>query len=239
MENKVSYNSLVWSIILGISLIVTGIIFSNAFIKSRMGERVVNVKGLAEREVDADVVIWPLTFIETGNDLAALQKSIDAKREIVTSFLVQAGFKLSEIAQSAPKIRDNQAQEYGTKSESKYRFIAQTTVILNSENVQLVKSTMEKAGSLVSRGVAIASDWQSRTEFLFKGLNKIKPEMIEEATKNARNAAEKFAHDSGSKLGKIKSATQGLFTITDRDMNSPDKKNVRVVTVVEYYLADD
>jgi hypothetical protein len=98
---------------------------------------------------------------------------------------------------------------------------------------------MEKAGGLVAQGVAIVSDWQNRTEFLFKGLNAIKPAMIGEATKNARSAAEKFAHDSGSKLGKIKNATQGLFAITDRDMNSPDKKNVRVVTVVEFYLADD
>jgi len=181
----------------------------------------------------------PLAFTETGNDLAVLQKTIDGKREIVTKFLIDAGFKSLEITQSAPKIRDNQAQEYGTKSESKYRYIAQTTVLLNSENVLLVKSTMEKAGSLVGQGVAIVSDWQNRTEFLFKGLNSIKPEMIEEATKNARSAAEKFAHDSESKLGKIRNATQGLFTITDRDINSPDKKNVRVVTVVEYSLLDD
>jgi uncharacterized protein len=239
MENKPLQHSLIWSIILGLSLIGTGIIFSNAFIKARMGERIVNVKGLAEREVDADFAIWPLTFTETANDLVGLQKTIDGKRDIVTKFLVNAGFKPSEIAQSAPKIRDNQAQEYGAKSESHYRYIAQTTVLLTSENVQLVKATMEKAGGLVAQGVAIVSDWQNRTEFLFKGLNAIKPAMIEEATKNARSAAEKFAHDSGSKLGKIKNATQGLFAITDRDMNSPDKKTVRVVTVVEFYLADD
>lgn len=239
MDNKSSMHAVIWSLILGSSLIVTGIILGNALSGIKSVDRFVTVRGLAEREVSADLAIWPLTFIETGNDLSALQKTIDEKRTIISAFLVQTGFKPTEISQSAPKIRDNQAEVYGQEVKNKFRYISQTTVLLRSENVSLLKQAMENAGKLVSQGVVLAMDWQNRNEFLFTGLNTIKPEMIEEATMNARNAAEKFAKDSGSKLGKIRSATQGLFTISDRDMNSPDRKNVRVVTTVEYYLVDE
>jgi hypothetical protein len=105
--------------------------------------------------------------------------------------------------------------------------------------VPAVKTAAEKAGELIGKGIVLVGENYGRTtEFLFTGLNDIKPAMIQEATKNAHTAAEQFAKDSGSKVGKIKNASQGLFTITDRDMNTPDKKNVRVVTTVEYYLND-
>jgi hypothetical protein len=224
---------------IGAGIVVAAILLTHAFIANKAGERFINVKGLAEREVDADLAMWPVTFTETDNSLAALQISIDAKRQIVTKFLQEKGFQAGEISQTAPKIRDNQAESYSPKNDNKFRYIAQTTVLLRSNKVGLVKGALEKAGVLVGQGIVLANDWQSRTEFLFTALNVIKPMMIEEATKNARDAAEKFAKDSGSKIGKIRSATQGLFTITDRDSNSPDKKNVRVVTTVEYFLIDE
>ncbi|MFI5251269.1 MAG: SIMPL domain-containing protein [Bacteroidota bacterium] len=239
MENKLSIIHVVMSVVLGVSIIISAIIFSKAFITARRGDRIVNVKGLAEREVDADVAIWPITFTVTGNDLGALQKSIDGNRDIIAGYLAGAGFTASEISQSIPKIRDNQAEVYGKDQQNKFRYIALTTVLLRSNKVALVKQAMENAGVMVSKGVVVVQDWQSKNEFMFTGLNKIKPEMIEEATVNARNAAEKFAKDSGSKLGRIRSATQGLFTVTDRDINTPEKKNVRVVTTVEYYLVDE
>ncbi len=238
-DNKPVIGAALLGVLLGLGIAVAAGIFGNAFIRARAGDRFVSVKGLAEREVDADLAIWPITFTETGNDLGSLQKAIDAKRDVVTAFLRRLGFTAAEISQAAPKIRDTQTETYGTKSETRYRYIAQITVLLRSENVARVKEAMEEAGTLVGQGVALASDWQGRTEFLFKGLNKIKPEMIEEATTNARSAAEKFAKDSGSRIGKIRNASQGLFSITDRDMNSPDRKNVRVVTTVEYYLIDE
>ena len=220
-------------------IVIAAFVISHAYITARSGDRFVSVKGLAEREVDADLVIWPVAFTETDNSLSALQISIDAKRQIVTKFLQEEGFQPSEISQSAPKIRDNQAETYAPKSDNKFRYVAQTTVLLRSNKVNLVKEAIEKAGVLVGQGVVLANDWQSRTEFLYTGLNAIKPMMIEEATKNAHEAAEKFAKDSGSKIGKIRSATQGVFTIADRDSNSPDKKNIRVVTTVEYFLVDE
>ena len=110
---------------------------------------------------------------------------------------------------------------------------------MRSLDVAAVKKAIEKSGDLVGQGIVLgAEQWNSRTEFLFTGLNRVKPEMIEAATMSAREAAEKFAKDSGSTVGKIRTATQGLFTITNRDENSPDLKLVRVVTTVEYYLVD-
>ena len=98
---------------------------------------------------------------------------------------------------------------------------------------------MELSGELVAKGIVLSESWENRTEFLYTSLNDIKPEMIREATLNAREAADKFAEDSGSKVGKIRKATQGFFNIRDRDANSPDKKVVRVVTTIEFFLADD
>ncbi len=119
------------------------------------------------------------------------------------------------------------------------RFRMQKTITLRSSNVKLIKETMELSGELVANGIVLSESWENRTEFLFTSLNSIKPEMIREATLNAREAASKFAEDSGSKVGKIRKATQGFFDIRDRDANSPDKKVVRVVTTIEFFLADD
>jgi len=111
-------------------------------------------------------------------------------------------------------------------------------VTLRARDVPAVKKTMEKAGTLVTKGVVLVQDWENRTQFLFEGFNAIKPAMIEEATVSAREAAAKFAKDSGSRIGRIRTASQGLFTITDRDPNSAERKVVRVVTTVEYSLDD-
>jgi hypothetical protein len=233
-------NGLLNTIVLGIAIAVAGISIGVGFFKGRAGDRYVTVKGLAEREVNADLAVWPITFKVAENTLGAVQTGIDQSRQNITEFLIEAGFTEDQISYSAPNITDTQAERmYGNQSRSPYRYLAQATVTSRSTNVVLVKDTMEKSGALVGKGVVLAEQsWQNPTEFLFTSLNDIKPEMIEAATKNAREAAEKFALDSGSKVGKIRNATQGYFSITDRDQNSPDVKNVRVVTTVQYYLVD-
>jgi len=227
-------------VILGICIAVAGVSIGIGFYQGRAADRYVTVKGLAEREMDADLAVWPITFKVTENSLVLCQKEIDRSRDTITGFLEEAGFMVDQISYSAPKITDTQAERmYGSESVSKYRFVAQATVTTRSKNVQLVKSTMEQSAVLVGKGIVLAEQsWQNPTEFLFTGLNDIKPEMIEEATKNAREAAEKFAMDSESKIGKIRNASQGYFSITDRDQNSPDVKRIRVVTTVQYYLVD-
>jgi len=230
----------VLGIAVGLGICIAGLSVSNAVYKLRASQRYVTVKGLAEREVDADLVVWPLTFEVASSDLNDLQKQVDAKRQTVRQFLTAAGFEEAEISQAAPRIRDTESEvQYGQAVPPKFRYIAQATLTLRTNKVPVVKAAIEKAGELIGKGIVLVGENYGRTtEFLFTGLNEIKPAMIEEATKNAHKAAEQFAKDSGSKVGKIRSASQGLFTITDRDMNSPDKKNVRVVTTVEYYLND-
>lgn len=224
-------------LILGLCIAFAGIAIGLGIYKGRSSDRYVTVKGLAEREVKADLAIWPITFRVTGNSLSALQRDIDAGRSAVTSFLRDAGFAQEAISYSVPRINDTQA--FGSSVVTPYRYVADVTVTSRSENVDLVKQTMEKSGALVGKGVALTADnWQTPTEFIYTALNTIKPEMIEEATKDARAAAEKFATDSGSLVGKIRSATQGYFSISNRDANSPDIKLIRVVTSVEFYLVD-
>jgi len=226
--------------LLTLGILLGGIAIGSGFYFSRISDRFVTVKGLAEREVDADLAIWPVTFRVTGDELSAIQGEIDEKRDLVTDYLKSAGFTASEISCSAPKIHDTRTEDrYRHGALPEKRYIANTTVTVRSSNVPLIKSTMESSADLVGTGVAIAAEnWETPTEFLFMGLNSIKPDMIETATRNAREAAEKFAQDSGSKVGKIRRANQGYFSITDRDRNSPDKKQVRVVTTVEYFLID-
>ena len=239
MERNSFWSYAVLGIAIGLGICVAGLSLSHAMFEIRASQRVVTVRGLAEREVDADLAIWPLTFTISTNELGDLQRQIDAKRAAIRAFLVAAGFEAAEISESPPRIRDTQTEYYGREGGPKFRFVAQSTMTLRTNKVALVKATMEKTGDLVGQGIVLSGeDYGRSTQFLYTALNDIKPPMIEEATKNARAAAEKFALDSGSRVGKIRSATQGLFSIGDRDMNSPDRKNVRVVTTVEYYLKD-
>lgn len=241
MERNSFYSYGILGLLAGLGLVIAGAAVGDGISRIRTSDRFVSVRGLAERDVSADLAIWPISFDVTGNDLADLQQKVDSKRNIVSDFLRESGFPPNQISHSAPKIRDNEATtNYESRSEAKFRYTARTIVLLRSSNVTLVKQAMEKSGNLVSKGIVLAAEnWENRTEFLFTALNNIKPEMIEEATLNARSAAEKFAKDSGSRIGKIRSATQGLFSIQDRDMNSPEVKKVRVVTTVEYYLIDE
>lgn len=220
---------------IGLGILFGSIFLANAIFEARATERFVTVKGLAEKEVDADLAIWPITFKDVGNNLIDLQKLVEKRRKTITGFLVNKGFTEENISYSAPKITDAQADFYGNNRPS-YRYRVQSTVTVRTTNVQLVKKSMEASGELVGKGIVLADNWDSRATFSFTGLNGIKPEMIREATINAREAASTFAEDSGSKVGKIRKATQGYFSISDRDQNSPDKKIVRVVTTMEFFL---
>ena len=148
------------------------------------------------------------------------------------------GFSDAEISVSSPSIVDRQAQGYDS-SRIQFRYSADVTISVYSPRVDQVRETMKKLLDLGKKGIAITGqEYDAKTEYLFMGLNRIKPEMIEEATKNAREVAEKFAKDSNSRLGKIRRASQGQFSITDRDSNTSHIKRVRVVSTIEYQLSD-
>ena len=220
-------------------LAALGLIAGNAALEVKAHERSVQVKGLAEREVPADIVIWPLSYQLASNDLNELYGSIAEKNDIVISFLTGNGLDRADISISAPTVMDRHAQSWGDTAEIQYRYVATATVTLYSMAVDTARQAMSNAIELGKNGIALTGEqYGNQVQFLFTGLNDIKPAMIEESTFNARTVAEKFAADSKSTLGKIKSATQGQFSISDRDTTTPHVKNVRVVSTVEYYLSD-
>ncbi|MYM63828.1 SIMPL domain-containing protein [Pseudomaricurvus sp. HS19] len=222
-----------------LGLAALGYLLGNAAVNYRQFERTVTVKGLAERELPADIVIWPLQFSVASNDLTALYDDIEQNTRKIRDFLIQSGIGAEEISFAAPVITDKSAQQYGDSGRAEFRYTALQTVTVYSANIAAVRSVMSSLSQLGKQGIALTgNDYGSQTEYLFTHLNDIKPEMIEEATRNARVVAEKFASDSQSQLGKIKRASQGQFSISQRDRNNPHIKKIRVVSTVEYYLSD-
>jgi len=235
-SNKISAFILGNFIFLGLA--AAGYLLSNAAIKVKEYERTVTAKGLSEREYPADIVIWPIQFTESGNDLALLYHSIETSNLKIKTFLKEKNIDSKAISFSSPNIIDKSAQQYGN-AKAEFRYTGQQTVTVYSKNVQTVRSVMKSLPELGKTGIAFTgNNYQGQTEYIFTRLNDVKPEMIGEATKKAREVAQKFATDSASKLGKIRRARQGQFSITARDKNSPHIKKVRVVSTVEYYLSD-
>ncbi|EKO3961293.1 SIMPL domain-containing protein [Vibrio fluvialis] len=225
------------SILLGLGLL--GYFVEQAAVNFKEYDRIVTVKGLSEREVPADTVIWPIQFTLADNELPTLFTTLDAQTQQVMQFLAQQGIDTQSISISAPAVIDKKAQQYGGEARIEYRYLATQTLTVYSTHVDLVRQAISQIGQLGKQGIVFNQDnYNNRVEYLFSGLNDIKPAMIEEATKQAREVAEKFAKDSQSSLGKIKRATQGQFSIVDRDNNTPYVKKVRVVSTVEYFLSD-
>lgn len=218
-----------------VGLIVLGLMLPFATVQFKSYDRSVSVKGLCEREVKADKVVWPMLFKVVGNDLNNVTAEMESKTATIRRFLIEGGIREDEITLSNPAISDKYTQEYG-QNERTYRYVSKCIVTVCTKDVDKVLALMSKQNALIKKGIALETDWDVKSEFSFEALNDLKPEMIEEATKNAREVAQKFAKDSESKLGKIKQASQGTFTITDRDSNTPYIKKVRVVTNVVYYL---
>lgn len=224
------------SAILAVGLALLGVFVYNGINSLAKRDRVVSVRGLAEKEVQADRVIWPLAYKTVGDDLGSVYRDISSANKKIQTFLIKNGIKASDITNGAPQVNDLWTNEY-RDNVNRQRYNATSVTTVSSSDVAKVRALMTRTGELLSQGIAIApNDYNYPIQFDFTSLNKIKPQMIEQATKNARKAAEKFAKDSESKLGKIKSAQQGLFSIEDRDSNTPYIKEVRVVTTVDYYL---
>lgn len=231
-------NRIIEASILSIGLVLLGFFIKQGVESFHTLNRVVNVKGLAEMEVNADRVIWPIVYKDVGNDLNSLYDNYNLKNQKVISFLERHGITRDEISTSSPKVVDLEAERY-SNNNSPYRYNLTSIITISSDKVDLVRELLSQQGELLKQGVAvIGGDYEYNVQFFFTKLNDIKPEMIEKATRNAREAALKFAEDSNSKLGKIKTANQGQFSISNRDDNTPHIKNVRIVSTVEYYLKD-
>jgi len=228
------------TVALGVAL--AGFFVGHGYYKAKTNANTVIVKGLAEANVKADLAIWEMKYVVTGNDVIKAQKEISAQTQIIQAFLKENGFKNSEITVGRLETNDLNANPYRNSYENNSRFILTQTITVKSENVDLVASSLNKSGDLVAKGIIFNSDYGSPVSYLFTKLNDIKPKMLEEATQNARNAASEFAKSSNSKVGKIKHANQGMFSILPREETSSatesqqiDKK-VRVVSTIEYWL---
>ena len=201
-------------------------------------DRNVTVKGLAEKEVEADKVTWPIPTKELGNDLPELYQRINTTTARVKAFLKQHGIKDDEINVNAPVVIDLNADQYSNNNRG-FRYNITSTITVTSQNVKLVRSIMAKQGELLKQGVAVLDGgYENRITYEYVGFKKMKPQMMQEAIKNAEATAQEFATNSNSKLNKITRADQGQFSIDDRDANTPYIKKVRVVTTITYSLKD-
>ena len=208
------------AVVLALGLFFGGRAIKQGIVQFKEMDRTVTAKGLSEREVKADKATWPLKFKELGNDPAELYENIERDTKIVVTFLKSNGLSDEEISLAPPAMVDQQANMSYSSETVRYRYKANCVVTVVTKNVDLVRKLVSKQAELMRQGVTIV------------------PDMIAEATKNARKTAERFAEDSDSKLGKIRTADQGQFSIESRDQNTPWLKNVRVVTTVVYYLND-
>jgi hypothetical protein len=207
-----------------------------------MARRIVSVKGLAERDVIADLAVWNININKTGGDLARLQTDIDSDIAKIRKFFISAGFTDTEIQNRRVMVRDN-FSAYSENKNPNMRYSIETGVTLRSDDVNLVDSVSRKMGELVKQGIQISDDY-SGPMFIFNGLNDIKISMIAEATKNATESGRQFAKDAHASLGKIQTANQGVFSIESRDPTdrwSNDEKQsiykkVRVVSTISFYL---
>ena len=240
MNNKQIPSAFVLGALICTGLALLGYLISGGIIRIKALERTVTVKGLSEREVPADIAIWPIKFNEAENDLNKLFSNIEAKNALIVNFLKDRGFEDQEISISAPSITDRLAQGFVDAGKIPFRYTGDSTITVYTHNADAVISGKKRLIELGKYGIVINTDEYNspKAEFLFTKLNELKPEMIEEATRNAREVAEKFAKDSKSRLGKIKTASQGQFSIDNRDSNTPHIKKVRVVSTIEYYLSD-
>ena len=226
------------ALLLAVGVVLLGIFIRNGFGRISSNSRVVTVRGLSEREVEANKVTWPIVSKHVGNDLAQIYEDIESTNNAIVSFLKSNGIKDDEYSVNAPKVQDMQADSYNGQPMA-YRYNVTSVIVVTSPQVSKVNELMAKQSELMAKGIAIvAGDYNYQTLYEFTELNKIKPDMVADATKNARKAADKFAEDSQSRLGKIKSASQGQFSIEDRDQYTPYIKRVRVVSTIEYYLKD-
>ncbi len=226
------------SVVIAVGIALLGVFVYLGLSAFGARDRVVTVRGLAEEEVKADHVIWPITYKTTGNDMQSIYADIHNANQRISDFLVQNGVAKADISVAAPQIVDLKAERYASSEDAQRdRYNVTSVITVSTTQVDKARSLMTRMGELLKQGIVIsASDYGNTVQYEFTSLNKIKPRMIEDATKKARESAVKFANDSESKLGKIKSASQGLFTIEDRDAYTPWIKRIRVVTSVDYFL---
>ena len=228
-----------------VGLALGGLAVGNGFARARAADRYVTVKGVAEREVRANLAIWPLKVVGADNDLTTANKKVAANIAGVRQFLARHGLDTTQVQLSEFAVNDALAQEYGPERQPTNRYVVRQTMLVRSNQPDRVLAASQQVSELAAIGVVISSgsgEMGNGPTFVFSGLNQLKPTMIADATARAREAAEQFAHDSRSELAGIRQANQGVFEILPRDQapgisqESQIAKVVRVVSTIDYYL---
>jgi hypothetical protein len=231
--------------ILAVAIIVAGLFIGGGISKMRE-DRFVTVKGISEREVSADLAIWPLRIVAADNDLASANATVQKSLSKIREFLTANQIDVSQLHLQDFSVTDAQTNQYSGGNSVGARFVIKQTVVVRSNKPELVSAASQRVSDLVSNGVVLSSGGEygnGGPTFVFTGLNKLKPQMIGEATARARESAEQFAKDSHSSIGGIRRASQGVFEILPRDQAegiseaSQITKTVRVVTTIDYALS--
>jgi hypothetical protein len=234
------------ALLVAVGLAVGGWFIGHGFVEARSADRFVTVKGVAEREVKADLALWPLRLNVGANDLSQAQATVARNTAQILVFLARHGIDTSQAEIQGVRVTDMYARQYGG-DVGPNRFIITQTVMVRSDDPDRVFAASQSVGDLVDAGVVLSSgeEWgPGGPTFLFTGLNALKPAMIGEATASARAAAQKFAEDANSDIRGIRRANQGVFVILPRDQAPGVQeqnqlfKTVRVVGTIEYLLDD-
>lgn len=234
---KLDISKILCGALVGVGLLLLGVCIKGGIDNFANKDRAVTVRGLSERTVEANRVTWPIVTKEMGNDLIAIYNNIQETNAKITAFLKQNGLKDNEFTINPPQVEDRIANTYSDDTRVRSRYLVTNVIVVSSEQVKLVNQLIDKQPELMRQGIAVvAGDYQYQTSYEYTKLNDVKPEMIAEATKAARQAADQFASDSESDLGKILTASQGQFSIEDRDQYTPYIKNIRVVASITYEL---
>ncbi|MEO7101997.1 MAG: SIMPL domain-containing protein [Gemmatimonadaceae bacterium] len=235
------------AIILGLGIAIGGIMIGRGFQLGRSADRYVTVKGVAERDVTADLAIWPLRVVAADNDLPTAHAKLQSSVQKIMQFLAAQHVDTSLATLTNFEVSDAFTNQYGGADRAVNRYVIHQTVVIRSSNPAQVLAASQRVAELVNSGVVLSSGGEyggGGPNFVFTGLNKLKPAMIADATARAREAAEQFARDSKSAIGGIMTANQGIFEILPRDQaqgitqESQVEKTVRVVSTVNYYLKD-
>lgn len=225
---------LIGPLMLSISIVVLGFAIKGGIDNFAFRDREVTVKGLAEREVKADLVTWPIQYSVAGNDLNNLYDQVSSNNAAIIKFLTSNGIGRDEISINPPDTYNAESNQYRSNTFN-YNYSISSAITVTTKKVDKVRELLNRQSELLKEGIAFSNSY---INYQFTGLNAIKPEMLGEATKAARAAAAQFAADSESRVGKIKSAYQGQFSIDDSDSSTPYIKKVRVVSTIVYYLED-
>ena len=231
--------------LIGLGIASGGFLAGEGLVKSRLGYRVVTVKGLSEREVKADLGFWPVRFVVTGATLEDARGKLEAAEAAVKAFLAAHGFAENDMQVQNIQVEDRMAGYSANQTPEDTRFVLTEDLLVKSAEVQKLADASRMIGDLLKSGVVFSADaYNAGPSFIFTKVNDLKGDMLTEATKRAREAAEKFAAESGAKVGDIQSANQGIIEINpaveipnDRPEKQIDKK-VRVVTTITYFLKD-